>query len=104
MSLVEGYSNHIMNAIGRELLPSFDQIEERVRQRQLNRPLIEELFNRVTGMDLKLAQYRQGEIFVDAVVAQRGVAFVNRVWERPEHLPDMNEIRNPEQWINRMSM
>ncbi len=104
MSLVEGYSNHIMNAIGRELLPSFDQIEERVRQRQINRPLIEDLFNRITGMDLKLAQYRQGELFVDAVVAKRGVEFVNRVWERPEHLPSMAEIRNPEQWIARMSV
>lgn len=102
MSLVEGYSNHIMNAIGRELLPNFDQIEARVRQRQLNRPLIEELFNRITGMDLKLAQYRQGEQFIDAIVAQRGVAFANRVWERPEHLPTMDEIRNPQRWIARI--
>jgi coenzyme F420 biosynthesis associated uncharacterized protein len=52
MSLVEGYSNHIMNAIGGRLLPSFEQIEQRVQQRQQNRPLIEELFNRITGMDL----------------------------------------------------
>jgi coenzyme F420 biosynthesis associated uncharacterized protein len=102
MSLVEGYSNHIMNSIGRELMPSFDQIEERVRQRQLNRPIFEELFNRVTGMDLKLAQYRQGEIFVDTIVAARSVAFVNRVWERPENLPTMDEIRNPQRWMERM--
>src|SRR3954454_16137478 len=36
MSLVEGYSNHIMNAIGGQLLPSFHQIEERIQQRQAN--------------------------------------------------------------------
>jgi coenzyme F420 biosynthesis associated uncharacterized protein len=102
MSLVEGYSNHIMNAIGGRLLPSFEQIEQRVQQRQQNRPLFEELFNRITGMDLKLAQYQQGEAFVNAVAASHGVDFVNRVWERPEHLPTMAEIREPQKWIARM--
>jgi coenzyme F420 biosynthesis associated uncharacterized protein len=102
MSLVEGYSTHIMNAIGRQLLPSFDLIEERVKARQVNRPVFEELFNRITGMDLKLAQYQQGEAFVDAVVAARGVAFVNRVWERPDNLPTMAEIRSPERWVTRI--
>lgn len=102
MSLVEGYSNHIMNAIGGRLLPSFHEIERRVQQRQQNRPLLEELFNRITGMDLKLAQYQQGEAFVNAVAAARGVAFVNRVWERPENLPTMAEIRDPQRWIARM--
>jgi coenzyme F420 biosynthesis associated uncharacterized protein len=102
MSLVEGYSNHIMNAIGGRLLPSFEQIEQRIQQRQQNRPLIEELFNRITGMDLKLAQYQQGEAFVNAVAQARGVAFVNRVWDRHENLPTMAEIREPQKWIARM--
>lgn len=103
MSLVEGYSNHVMNAIGERLLPSFRAIEQRIEQRQKNKSLLEELFNRVTGMDLKLAQYRQGEAFVNAVVAARGIAFANRVWERPEHLPTMAEILDPQQWVARMS-
>lgn len=102
MSLIEGYSNHIMNAIGRDLLPSFHDIEQRVQQRQLNRPLIEEVINRVTGMDLKLAQYRQGEQFIDAVVAQRGILFANRVWEGPQNLPTMDELRDPARWIARI--
>jgi len=102
MSLVEGYSNHIMNAIGRRLLPTFDQIEQRVESRQRNRTLFEQVFNRVTGMDLKLAQYQQGEAFVNAVVNARGIAFAARVWERAEHLPTLAEIRNPQQWIERM--
>lgn len=102
MSLIEGYSNHIMNAIGGRLLPSYQQIEARIRQRQLRRPILEEAFNRVTGMDLKLAQYQQGEAFINAVVAARGPAFANRVWERAEHLPTMEEIRDPKRWIARM--
>lgn len=102
MSLVEGYSNHMMNAIGRQLLPSFDQIEQRIEQRQRNKNLFELVFNRVTGMDLKLAQYQQGEAFVNAVVAERGIAFAAKVWEKAENLPNLNEIRNPHQWIARI--
>jgi coenzyme F420 biosynthesis associated uncharacterized protein len=102
MSIVEGYGNHIMNAVGRQLLPSFDQIEQRVAQRQQNKTLFEQIFNRVTGMDLKLAQYQQGEAFVNAVVAKRGGAFAHRVWERRENLPTMEEIRNPDAWISRI--
>lgn len=102
MSLVEGYGNHVMNAVGRRLLPSFDQIEQRVAQRQQTKTLIEQLFNRLTGMDLKLAQYQQGEAFVNAIVDARGIAFAARVWERVEHLPTMEEIRNPMQWVARI--
>ncbi|GAB4423819.1 MAG: zinc-dependent metalloprotease [Chloroflexi bacterium OHK40] len=102
MSLVEGYGNHVMNVVGRRLLPSFDQIEQRVAQRQSSRTLVEQLFNRITGMDLKLAQYQQGEAFVNAVTAARGSAFAARVWERAEHLPSLEEIRDPQRWIARM--
>jgi coenzyme F420 biosynthesis associated uncharacterized protein len=75
MSLVEGYSNHIMNAIGKEILPNFEEIERRIEERKGRRSVAEQLFNRITGMDLKLAQYAEGQRFVDAVVQQRGVAF-----------------------------
>lgn len=102
MSIVEGYGNHVMNAVGRKLLPSFDQIEQRVAQRQQTRTLIDQLFNRLTGLDLKMAQYQQGEAFVNAVVEARGIAFASRVWERAEHLPTMAEIREPQLWITRM--
>jgi len=102
MSIVEGYSNHVMNAIGGQLLPSFAEIEHRMADRKKTRPLFEELFNRITGMDLKMAQYQQGEAFINAVVAERGVEFANRVWARPENLPTMQELRSPQEWIARI--
>lgn len=102
MSLVEGYSNHLMNAIGQDILPNFAAIEQRIEERKANRSVLEQLFNRVTGMDLKLAQYAEGQKFVDFVVEQRGVPFATRVWERAENLPSLDEIRNPASWITRI--
>jgi coenzyme F420 biosynthesis associated uncharacterized protein len=102
MSLVEGYGNHVMNAIGRELLPSFDRIEQRMEQRQRSRSLFDQVFFRVTGLDLKMAQYQQGEQFVNTIASSHGIVFAAQVWDRAENLPTMEEIRNPQRWIARM--
>ena len=37
MSLLEGYSNHVMNAAGERLLPGFAQIHERFERRNVRR-------------------------------------------------------------------
>jgi putative hydrolase len=102
MSLREGYSNHVMNAAGERLLPGFSQIHDRFERRNQGRGALERAIMRVTGLDLKMEQYQAGERFVDAVLASRDRAFLNRVWERAEHLPTLDEIRAPATWIARM--
>ncbi len=104
MSLAEGYSNHVMNAVGRQTLPHFDEISRALERRQRQRSAVEELFLRITGLKLKLEQYKLGERFVDRVVAARGMAFLNRSWDSPAHLPSEAEIREPERWIARMEV
>ncbi|MBV9581330.1 MAG: zinc-dependent metalloprotease [Chloroflexi bacterium] len=102
MSLAEGYSNHVMNHVGKELLPNFDLIHQRVEHRQRDRSQVEQLFLKITGLSLKMEQYRQGERFVDIVVRERGIAFANRAWHSAQDLPSEAEIREPDRWIQRM--
>jgi coenzyme F420 biosynthesis associated uncharacterized protein len=102
MSLAEGYSNHVMNTVGRTLLPNFQLIHDRVEARQRRRSQLELMLLRITGLSLKMEQYRQGERFVDHVTRQRGIAFANRAWEAPENLPTEHEIRDPDRWIRRL--
>jgi coenzyme F420 biosynthesis associated uncharacterized protein len=102
MCILEGYSNYVMNGIGRRLLPGYDRITARLHERQQNRGLAEQIFIRLTGLDLKLEQYVLGERFVDAVVARRGRDFLARLWTGPETMPTMAEIRAPERWIARI--
>lgn len=102
MCVIEGYSNHVMNAVGRDLLANYDYISRRFEERQGQRSQADQLFARLTGMDVKLEQYRAGEEFIDAVVAKRGHAFVYRVWDRAANLPSMEEIRDPDTWIARI--
>jgi coenzyme F420 biosynthesis associated uncharacterized protein len=102
MALAEGYSNHVMNRVGKELLPNFDMIHERVEHRQRQRSQVEQMFLKITGLSLKMEQYKLGERFVDFVVRERGITFANRAWQSPEVLPTEAEIRDPERWIERM--
>ena len=102
MSLLEGYSNHVMNAAGARILPGFVALHERFERRNERRSAIEQAIMRVTGLDLKMEQYAAGERFVDAVLAARGQAFLQRVWTGPEYLPTLDEIRTPAAWLARV--
>ena len=57
---------------------------------------------RLTGMDLKMEQYRKGERFVSAIAAAGGPAALRRLWEGPETLPRDGEIEAPERWLARV--
>lgn len=104
MSLLEGYSNHIMNTVGEQILPDFREIRDRMESRRKRPSAADKLFARLTGLNVKMEQYRLGEIFVNEVVRLRGIGFMNQVWQGPEYLPDMTEIRDPARWVRRIEM
>jgi coenzyme F420 biosynthesis associated uncharacterized protein len=102
MCIVEGYSNYVMNGVGRELLPNYEAIARRFEQRQRKRGLAEQLFARLTGLDMKMEQYRLGERFINQIAEQRGHDAVKRIWEGPANLPTMAEVRAPQKWVERV--
>ena len=102
MSVVEGYSNHAMHGTGEYLIPDYQTLAHRMKLREKSRGVGFRVISRLLGLDLKLEQYVIGENFVDHVVEQRGVEFVNRVWDSPDQLPSLEEVRAPERWIRRI--
>jgi uncharacterized protein (DUF2342 family) len=53
-------------------------------------------------MDLKLEQYKKGEVFVRAIAAERGPTALQRLWDGPESMPREGEIEEPARWIARV--
>ncbi len=100
MSLVEGYSNYIMDELGEQLISGFPAMRKRLDERK--RGSLERALMRLLGFDLKLAQYRLGERFVRHVVSEESMPFLNRVWESEHAMPTLAEINAPEQWVARM--
>jgi coenzyme F420 biosynthesis associated uncharacterized protein len=102
MSLVEGHGNLVMNIVGRQVLPSFDRLEAAHRRRSGERGPLEWLLWRVTGLEMKMAQYRVGERFALAVRYRYGMEVLNRAWEGPDALPTLEEMDAPERWYRRV--
>jgi coenzyme F420 biosynthesis associated uncharacterized protein len=102
MSLLEGFSDYIMDEVGASLVPDVEQIRARFDERRSRRTPFERAMLRLTGMDLKLEQYKKGEVFVRSIAAARGPEALVRLWDGPESLPRDGEIEAPERWVARV--
>ncbi len=102
MSLVEGHGNLVMSRVGRRVLASFDAIDAAYRRRGRERGLLEQLAIRLTGLEVKMEQYRVGEQFARTVHDRYGMDVLNRAWEGPDTLPRAEELRDPERWRRRL--
>ncbi len=102
MSVIEGYSNFVMHRVGRRHVPEAADLEAAFEERQRERTLLERLVLALSGIAVKLRQYQAGESFCAAVADRGGVALLNRVWEGPEAMPTMAELRAPARWVERV--
>jgi coenzyme F420 biosynthesis associated uncharacterized protein len=102
MSLLEGFSDYVMDEVGRDLVPDVERISARFHERRTNRTPFERAVLRLTGMDLKYEQYKKGEQFVRAIAQLRGAPALARLWDGPDTLPRPTEIEAPERWVARV--
>jgi putative hydrolase len=100
MALLEGYTEWVMEQIGSELLPEFSKIREGLSRRKAERSSVERLLEGLLGIDLKPAQYRQGERFVRAVA---GAGQLSKLWEGSATLPTPDELGEPTKWLSRVA-
>lgn len=112
MSLVEGHAEHVMDAVGAEVLPALPRLRAAMTRRRGARGLPWRLLERLLGLELKLRQYEEGRRFCDAVVAagdregERGVdgpRLLARAWRSAADLPSAAELAAPERWIARVA-
>ncbi|MEO6349030.1 MAG: zinc-dependent metalloprotease [Candidatus Limnocylindrales bacterium] len=104
MSLLEGFSDWVMDEVGEQILPNVNEIRERFEARRYQRRgTLDRLIARLTGLDLKLEQYKRGEKFVAGVAAAGGRDAVKLIWAGPESLPTEAEFADPQGWLARVA-
>ena len=101
MSVIEGYSEHVMDALAAELIPAHEALREAMTRRRRSRSAPQRIIEKLLGFDVKLRQYEQGKQFADAVVAEAGMEGLNRVWSSPDALPSQRELQHPSEWLAR---
>ncbi|EME24050.1 zinc-dependent metalloprotease [Rhodococcus triatomae] len=102
-TLLEGHADHVMDAVGPDVVPSVARIRRAFDQRRATQSNpVQRLLRALLGVDAKMAQYVRGKAFVDAVVERAGMTEFNAIWTGPQTLPLPEEIGNPQAWIDRV--
>jgi len=102
MTLVEGYAEHVMDAVGDQLDPGYTDLRRALDRDRERRGLLDSIVSKVLGLDMKLAQYRRGKAFADEVVRDHGIKTLNRAWREPDALPRPEELDSPAEWVDRV--
>jgi coenzyme F420 biosynthesis associated uncharacterized protein len=102
MTLVEGYAEHVMDAVGDQLDPGYTDLRRALDRDRERRGLLDSIVSKVLGLEMKLAQYRRGKAFADEVVRAHGIRTLNRAWSGPDSLPRPEELDTPDEWVERV--
>jgi putative hydrolase len=102
-SVFEGYAGHASSAVAHEIIPSATRIEEGLARRALASSEGQQALETVLGISLDRTITTAGLTFCAAVVKMRGIATLNLVWDAPDNLPTLAEIRDPFAWMERVA-
>jgi len=102
MSLLEGRADVVMDGVGPSVIPSVEAIRGKFNDRRKGIGVLDKLLRRLLGLDAKMAQYRDGAVFVRTIVDKVGMDDFNAVWADPDHLPSKAEIHDPAAWMARV--
>ncbi len=101
MSLLEGHADVIMDRAATGLVPEVDRLRGAIENRR-DAPGLIQVISRLLGLRAKREQYLHGATFCRRVIAQAGVATLNRAFASPELLPTLTELHDPGQWLPRV--
>jgi uncharacterized protein (DUF2342 family) len=102
VALFEGYAQHACDQVVEEVLEHRQRIDEVMARRSASPSDGEEMLSAMLGLAFDRTLERAGETFCAAVVSLQGLHVLNRVWDAPDNLPSLAEIRDPFAWIERV--
>jgi coenzyme F420 biosynthesis associated uncharacterized protein len=102
MTLLEGHAEFVMDGVGPEVIPTVEDIRAKFNRRRETANPVERVVRKLLGIEAKMRQYGEGRKFVHGVVERVGMAGFNRIWDSPLTLPRLDELTDPDAWVNRV--
>jgi uncharacterized protein (DUF2342 family) len=93
-----------MDRAGEGHVPSAARFARALRERRRAGNAVAKLLQSAMGIDAKLKQYQQGEAFIQYVERHGGAGALDAAWRGPEWLPNLAEIRSPQEWLDRVRL
>lgn len=104
LSVVSGYTDFIVDKVGRRLVGSYPLVSEAFRRRRLEAKTGERLLAKLLGVEVDQAVVDRGQAFVEGVLERAGDAPLASLWARPELLPTPAEVEAPGLWLARTEL
>jgi coenzyme F420 biosynthesis associated uncharacterized protein len=101
MSVLEGHGNVVMDDVGAEHVAGQERMSRVLNARRKSGGLTS-LLHKMLGLEQKMRQYEVGERFVRGVMDIGGPRAIDAVWLSPAHLPSIEELDAPAQWLTRV--
>lgn len=102
IAAIAGYVDHVMDAIGVELIGSYSMVTEALRRHRVQADPSDRFVERLLGLELTKTQYERGTAFIDGVHQRAGDEGLARLWESDDTLPTPAEVDAPGLWLARI--
>ena len=104
MSLLEGHGDVTMDRAGIGIVTDADHFANTLRVRRESAKGLTRIVQKLVGLEAKLNQYAAGEAFIAHVEEHGGgKRAIDKAWSSAESLPTIIEIRDPQQWVERVA-
>jgi len=104
VAAVEGYVDHVVDAVGHRLITSYGSLTEALRRRRAEEKPSDRFVDHLLGLELNDAQFTRGRTFVHGVLERGGDDALARLWSDEAHLPTPAEIDAPGLWLARIDL
>lgn len=102
VAVVEGYAKHTSTVVGAEVVGDFQKIDEGVTRHQAASSPGKTMLSGILGVSFDRPLEAAGSTFCAAVAQLKGIRSLNRMWDAPDNLPSLEEIRDPFAWMERV--
>jgi putative hydrolase len=104
LSVITGYSDHVMTKVGTHLISSYGPLTEALHRRRLEEGQGQRILSKLLGFNLDEAGYERGQRFIAGVVERAGDGALMRLWGSEQELPTPAEVDAPGLWLARIDL
>ena len=98
----EGYNNHLQDSIAPQLIQDAARVGEGIARFRSDNQDAESMLAKVLGVSFDRQLESAGRTFCAAVVQLKGLPLLNSIWQAPDNLPSLAEIKDPFAWMERV--
>jgi putative hydrolase len=104
VSVLEGYTDVVVETIGERMVSAHGRIDEALRRHRLERGDAAAFVDRLLGLELDRRHYEEGAAFCRGVIERAGIDGLNRLWQGAQMIPTPSELQAPGLWLARIEL